>query len=52
LGEGTTAVTATNFTVRLRPGDSLAIDDNTSAWRGFFVSAPTGTLALQISEAS
>jgi hypothetical protein len=50
LGEGTAAVTATNFTVRLRPGDSYAVDDNTSAWHGFFVSAPTGALALQITE--
>lgn len=49
LGEGTTAVTSSNMTVRLRPGDVYQRDDYTGAYRGFFAAA-LGSGRLLITE--
>lgn len=49
LGEGTTAVTTSNFTHRIKPGGQWAADDTTASFRGFFVAA-LGAGQLQITE--
>lgn len=49
LGEGTTAVSSTNFTARIKPGGFYSLDDYTGEVRGFFTAA-LGSGRLLITE--
>lgn len=51
LGEGTTVVTTTNFTARLKPGGIFAADDTTASFRGLFVAA-LGSGSLMVTEST
>jgi len=51
LGEGSTTVTTDVFTVRIKAnGGFYATSDFDGAYHGFFVSAPTGSGELKITE--
>lgn len=50
LGTGTTTVTATSKSFRIRPGGAVSVDGFDGAFRGYFVSAPSGSGQLDITE--